>query len=169
MRHATSLLYQVHAIASRNKLFTICGTRGKRTLWMILFHKRFSVIRGMESSERHLHYRPWRPTGDVDARVHIFTATTLEKCRVALPSRGRLYPLRKPRYSFYRRLSRPLDQSGHEGVKKNLHPSDTRDRTLAVQHVVKRLATWATYVKTLLLFICTYLVYINCILYHEIL
>ena len=37
------------------------------------------------------------------------------------------------RYSFYRRLSGPQDQSGHEGVKKNLHPSDTRDRTRAVQ------------------------------------
>ena len=38
-----------------------------------------------------------------------------------------------PRYSFYRRLSGPQGQSGHEGVKKNLHPSDTRDRTRAVQ------------------------------------
>ena len=27
-----------------------------------------------------------------------------------------------PRYSFYRRLSGPQGQSGHEGVKKNLHP-----------------------------------------------
>ena len=44
-----------------------------------------------------------------------------------------------PRYSFYRRLSGPQAQSGHEGVKKNLHPSDTRDRTRAVQLVAKRL------------------------------
>ena len=35
--------------------------------------------------------------------------------------------------SFYRRLSEPQDQSGHEGAKKILHPSDTRDRTRAVQ------------------------------------
>ena len=32
-------------------------------------------------------------------------------------------PEESPRYSFYRRLSGPQDQSGHEGVKKNLHPS----------------------------------------------
>ena len=38
-----------------------------------------------------------------------------------------------------------VGQSGHEGVKKNLHPSDTRDRTRAVQPVVKRLAAWATW------------------------
>ena len=50
-----------------------------------------------------------------------------------------------PRYSFYRRLSGPQGQSGHEGVKNNLHPSDTRDRTRAVQPVVKRLAAWATW------------------------
>ena len=48
------------------------------------------------------------------------------------------------RYSFYRRLGGPQDQSGHEGVKKNLHPSDTRDRTRAVQPVVKCLAARAT-------------------------
>ena len=34
----------------------------------------------------------------------------------------------------------PQDQSGHEGVKKNLHPSDSRDRTRAVQPVAQRLA-----------------------------
>ena len=41
-----------------------------------------------------------------------------------------------PRYSFYRRLSGPQDQSGHESAKKNLHPSDTR----AVHPAAKRLA-----------------------------
>ena len=30
-------------------------------------------------------------------------------------------PRESPRYSFYRWLSGSLDQSGHEGVKKNLH------------------------------------------------
>ena len=50
-----------------------------------------------------------------------------------------------PRYSFYRRLSGPQGQSGHEGVKKNLHPSETRDRTRAVQPAAKRLAAWATW------------------------
>ena len=31
--HATSLLYDVHVITSRNKWFTSCGTSGKLTLW----------------------------------------------------------------------------------------------------------------------------------------
>ena len=53
--------------------------------------------------------------------------------RMASPTLGRFTPEEIPRYSFYRRLSGPQDQSGHEGVKKNLHPSDTRDRTRAVQ------------------------------------
>ena len=45
-----------------------------------------------------------------------------------------------PRYSYYRILSGPLDQSGHEGVKKNLYASDSRYRTRAVQSVAKLLA-----------------------------
>ena len=45
-----------------------------------------------------------------------------------------------PRHSFYRRLSGPQDQSGHDGMKKNLHTSDTWDRSRAVQPVAKRLA-----------------------------
>ena len=53
--------------------------------------------------------------GDVDARV-------------ASPTLGRLCP----RYSYYSRLSGPQEQSGYEGVKKNLHHSDTRDRIRAV-------------------------------------
>ena len=54
-----------------------------------------------------------------------------------------------PQYSFYRRLSEPQGQSGHEGVKKNLHSSYTRDRTRAVQPVAKRLAAWATWLARL--------------------
>ena len=49
------------------------------------------------------------------------------------------------RYSFYKRLSGPQDRFGLWGMKKNLYPSDTRDRTWAIQPVVKRLATWATW------------------------
>ena len=77
----------------------------------------------------------------MDARVHIFTASALERGRVASPTLGRLYPGESPppRFSFYGRLSGLQDQSGHEGVKKNVHLSDTRDRTRAVQPVVKRL------------------------------
>jgi hypothetical protein len=33
MRHATSLLYHVCAVASRNIRFASCGTSGKLTLW----------------------------------------------------------------------------------------------------------------------------------------
>ena len=78
--------------------------------------------------------------GDVDARVHINTATALRRGRVVSPTLGCLRPQGKPRYSFYRRLSGPLGQFEHEGMKKNLHSSDTRDRTRAVQPVVKRVA-----------------------------
>ena len=60
----------------------------------------------------------------MDARVHIFTATALGRGRVASPTLGRLYPGEIPRYSLYRRLSGPQGQSGHEGMKKNLHPSE---------------------------------------------
>ena len=65
--------------------------------------------------------------GYVDAGVHIFTAAALGRGRVASPMLSQLYP----RYSFYRTLSGPQHQPGYEGMKKNLHPSDT----LAVQSV----------------------------------
>ena len=55
----------------------------------------------------------------MNAKAHIYTARALGRGRVASPTLGRLYL----RYSFYRRLSGPQDQSGQEGVKKNLHPS----------------------------------------------
>ena len=42
------------------------------------------------------HYRTWRPTGDVAARVHIFTAMALGRGRVASPTLGRVYPRGKP-------------------------------------------------------------------------
>ena len=81
---------------------------------------------------------------DVDARVHIYTVTALGRGSVASRTLDRLYPGEGHLYSFYRRLSGPHDQLGHEGVKKNLHPSDTRDRTWAVQAVAKHLAASAT-------------------------
>ena len=56
--------------------------------------------------------------GDLDARVHIYTATALGGCSMASPTLGHLYPGGKPRYSFYRRLSGSQNQSGHQGVKK---------------------------------------------------
>ena len=84
--------------------------------------------------------------GDVDARAHIYAAMVLGRDRVASPMLGCLYPPEEiPRYSIYRRLSGPQDQSGHKVVKKNLHPSDTR----AIQPVPKRLAAWATWCTSL--------------------
>ena len=76
--------------------------------YVATFYYTFMLIK----RQRYPHYRP---TEDVDARVHIFTATAL--------GRGSLYPW----YSFYRRLSGPQDQSGCEGVEKNLHPFDSQD------------------------------------------
>ena len=95
--------------------------------------------------------------GDVHARVHIYTATALGRGRVASPMLGRLYPRESTRCSFYRRLSGPQDQSGHEGVKKKLHPSDIRDRTRAVQPVVKRLAAWPTWPIIIIFFPVSFL------------
>ena len=58
---------------------------------------------------------------------------------------GHIFPWESLWYSFYRRMRGPQDQSGHEGVKKNVHPFDTWDRTRAVQPVAKHLAVWATW------------------------
>ena len=58
---------------------------------------------------------------DVDARIHIYTATAPGRSRVASTMLNRFYPRGKARYSFYMRLGGPQDQSGHEGVKKH-HP-----------------------------------------------
>ena len=69
--------------------------------------------------------------------TYVYTATALGKCRVASPTLGRLYS----QYSYYSRLSGPQEQSGYEGVKKNLDPSGTRD----VVPVAKHLAAWATW------------------------
>ena len=46
------------------------------------------------------HYRPWRPVGDEDARVHIFAATTLGRGRVASPTLGCLYRRESPGTHF---------------------------------------------------------------------
>ena len=68
---------------------------------------------------------------DVEARVHIYTATALVRDRVASPTYGRLYAGESLRYWFYRRLNEHQDQSRHEGVKKNLHTFNTRDLSRA--------------------------------------
>ena len=51
-----------------------------------------------------------------------------------LALRAAVFTLWKPhRHSFYRRLGEFQDQSGQEEVKKNHHPTELGDRTLAVQ------------------------------------
>ena len=77
--------------------------------------------------------------------LYIYTAMALGRSRMASTTRDRIYPGKSTCYSFYRRLSGPEDQSGYEGVKKNLHPSEARDRTRTMQPVGKRLAAWATW------------------------
>ena len=56
--------------------------------------------------------------GDVDARVHIFTATELGEVGWLVLRSTAFTPGEIPRFSFYRGLSGPQGQSGHKGVKK---------------------------------------------------
>ena len=65
---------------------------------------------------------PFQNLPYVDARVHIYAATALGRSRMSSPTLGRLYPRGRTRYSFYRRLSGPQEQSGREGVKKKSPP-----------------------------------------------
>ena len=76
----------------------------------------------------------------MDKRIHICTATVLGGDGVASFTLGCVYTDENTRYSFYRRLSGPQDQSGHEELKKNLRPSDTRDRTRTILPIRKSMA-----------------------------
>ena len=78
--------------------------------------------------------------GDVDTKVHIYKHTALGIGRMANTTLSCLYPRGKHPLLIYIRLSGPQDQSGHKGVKKNLHLYDTWDPTQAVQPIAKRLA-----------------------------
>ena len=80
------------------------------------------------------------PTGDVDARVHINTAMALGNCRLASPMLSHLNPQGKPPVLIFREAEWIQDQSGHKGVKKNLHPSNTQVQTWAILPVDKHLA-----------------------------
>ena len=64
-------------------------------------------------------------------------ATALGRGSVASLTLDCLYPLGKPRYSFYRKLSGLQDQSGYDGLKKISPPPQPPG---AVQAVAKRLA-----------------------------
>ena len=73
----------------------------------------------------------------------------LGRGRVARPTLGHLYPRGKPSVLIYRRQSGPQDQSGHEGVKKNLYPSDTRAiHPIAKRHVSESKCAYYTHTHT---------------------
>ena len=59
----------------------------------------------------------------------------IQEEEVWLVPRSVAQPRGEPPYSFYRMLSGPQGQCGHEGVKKHLHFSDTRDRNRTMQPV----------------------------------
>ena len=60
---------------------------------------------------------------------------------VTCPTIDRLYPGEILGTNFMGGSVDPQGQSGHEGVKKNLHPTNTRERTRAVQPVAKLILT----------------------------
>ena len=70
------------------------------------------------------------------AHTYVYIATALAKSRVASPTLGCLYP----RCSFYSRLSRPQEQSGHEEVKKIFTPP-----TPGIEPGPLSPAAWATW------------------------
>ena len=61
---------------------------------------------------------------NVDARFHIYTVTALRRARVTSPL-GRLYPRGKLPVLILQEAEWTQDPSVHEGVKTNLHSSDT--------------------------------------------
>ena len=71
--------------------------------------------------------------GEVDARVHIFAAKHQEEVGW-LVLHSTFLPPGKSRFSFYRRLSGPQGQYGHERIKKYLYASATQDQIWAIQH-----------------------------------
>ena len=98
----------------------------KNVIISLLWTLQIYIVKGKKV--KYPYYRPWRPTGDVDARVHILTATVVRRGWLASVTLGRFTPGEGPRSSFYRRLSGPQGQSRHIGVKKNLPLFDTRDQ-----------------------------------------
>ena len=61
--------------------------------------------------------------GGCRCRVYIDTTTVLGRGRLASPTSAAFIPGKAHGADFIR-LSVHQDQSGHEGAKKNLHPSD---------------------------------------------
>ena len=78
--------------------------------------------------------------GDVNARVHIFTATALGRGRVTSPTLGRLYSWGNL-IGGWVDLRTSLDTKEWRKIST---PSVTQARTRVVQPAAQRLAAWAT-------------------------
>ena len=84
----------------------------------ILISRQFATLKMFNNAvniKRYPHYWPWRPTGDVDARVHIFTATVLGRGGRLVLRSAAFTPGKAPGTHFIGGLSGPQDQSGHLG------------------------------------------------------
>ena len=60
MRYAQLLLYHVHAVASRNKWYTSCGTSGKLTLWTPLVSNAANITQNNYQLQYELQNRLWQ-------------------------------------------------------------------------------------------------------------
>ena len=71
-------------------------------------------------------YMPWRLTEDVNARLHIYTATPLGRGRVASSTLGRFYFRGKPPLLILYEAEWTPGPFGHEGIQpgsSRLYPS----------------------------------------------
>ena len=100
----------------------------------------------MNTDKGNPHYRPWRPDGDVDARVHIFAARALLRRRVASLMLGHLYPPGKVPVLILQEAELTPGpvwiRSSEEKSPPLLHPGLNPQ---AVQPTAKFLTTWANW------------------------
>ena len=89
------------------------------------------------------HYRPWRTTGDVGARIHIFAATALGRGRIASARLGSLYPQESRCIYFTGGWVSPRVWMNTKEGKYISTPSGSNPGHPAL--VAKRLASWATW------------------------
>ena len=76
--------------------------------------------------------------GDVDGRVHILKAMALGRGRVASPTLGTFTPGKSPDIHL-KEVELTLGPVWTRRNEENLHPSNTQDRTWAVQPMAKPL------------------------------
>ena len=95
-------------------------------------------------SKRYPHYRPWRPIGDVDARIHIFAATTLEEVRWLALRSSDFTSWKAPVPIWWESEWNPGPDSTRTSEEKSL-PLRRQGSNRVVQPLAKRLAAWATW------------------------